>query len=384
MKYIIYFLIINLLVLFSTKSLAQPAYRIPADFENNRLYIQGFVNGKACRFLVDTGATGLVFDSKYQQAMGFSNKEAYHNSLKIKLGPFIVSKRFFVGREWSNYAQGDFNGILGWDFFEDYLVEFDYQQHQINLYSSLAAVETKYSQPIPAKPTGTFLKGLFVLPVTLHLENHEFTGDFVVDTGSARNITLTKALAKACLKRATQTVSAQLKNASPHGFNHPIYLKLSEFEFLENSFKNLIVDANPDTEFFKIQGIIGGKFLKNFKLLIDAKHKRIFVSSQAKADDFQDQLISDGMYLKKTLVKDKVLNTMGRYNTKDIQTPIRKEDEIVAVNNLPFENLGRDQFQQLTATVGATLTYTIKRKGHLLELKTELKDLLKKENNDEN
>lgn len=273
------------LSLVSAKSFAKPEYSIPFKLIDNKIIVNFEIDNVKCLFVYDTGANGIDLDSTFVSNNKINLKDILRKGLTYSSNRFSKTVKYSVARDWYKYT-GDLNqGILGGSFFEDYLIEIDYKNQLINLYNPDYVIDTDY-QKLNVKKIKNNLNfyNFFTTRLTLKLANNKIiNGDFLIDTGSSRNITLINQDLRSKCKNLN-IVKVTANNASAHGFNKSEYFQCPAIEFNNVNYDSLIIDNNVDikksNELSNYIGILGGKFLKNFKILIDYKNSNIYIKEE--------------------------------------------------------------------------------------------------------
>jgi len=268
--------------------------QVPFDLLNNHIYIDGQINGRKARLLVDTGGAylltpaavrkfGLVSmgtlaeggDGDHDMDLGFAQAKS------IQVGDAIVADPVFAVLDLGAMpkVEGvDFDGFIGYEMFRRFDITVDYEHRVLTL-----AEPTKFVPPAGAlairfdqDDRAPFIDGkLDGLPIRLW-----------VDTGSRSSLTVgTPFTRKNGLlekyRAGAETVVGQGVSGSAHA--HPTRfgrLTIGRFAIdglageLTTSDKGAFAD--PDLE-----ADLGGGTLRHFTLAIDYSAKRIYLAPNA-------------------------------------------------------------------------------------------------------
>ena len=171
---------------------------IPFDLVNNHIYVDGRIDGKPVRFLVDTGGVNLLTPAAAQRlgivgegqfaAGGVGEQKvdlALAHAQEVRIGDALLAKPVFYVVDLGDLPKAEgvtMDGLVGYELFRRFGVEIDYARHRLVLSdpakfvppAGAIAVPFQLSERIPIV-TGT-LDGL---PMRIS-----------VDTGSRASLTL--------------------------------------------------------------------------------------------------------------------------------------------------------------------------------------------------
>ncbi|UPT71843.1 MAG: hypothetical protein M0D53_05945 [Flavobacterium sp. JAD_PAG50586_2] len=97
------------------------------------------------------------------------------------------------------------DGIIGNDFFRDKIVFIDYHKEEVKISNDIKNVNLKNFYVFPF--TQDITKGV-VINLNLKIDNKDFKGNYLVDTGSPQFLTFTKTTA---LERRLDTIKSKKK-----------------------------------------------------------------------------------------------------------------------------------------------------------------------------
>ena len=290
---------------------------IPFDLVNNHIYVDGHIDGKPARFLLDTGGGNLLTPAAAKRfglqgegklAMGGSGEDRVDVALahagEVRIGDAALSKPVFYVLDLGQLAAVEgvnLDGLVGYEMFRRFDVRIDYAVRKVTL-----------SEPGKLPPPA----GATVLPFTLDEHTPIVAGTLdgvplrvTVDTGSRSALTLNSPFVRehALLKRygaETESVvgwgvgGAARGNAARFGT-----LKLGELAIDgiagELFTGNKGAFANPD-----LGGNLGGGVLRRFTVAFDYQARKMYLAPNAEygePDTFDRSglwLLADGDALK--------------------------------------------------------------------------------------
>ncbi len=273
---------------------------IPFKFINNLIFIPINVNGLELNFLLDTGVEETVLfgleDSEQNsfantekiQLKGFGNND-YVDGLK-STNNLLICKDFIdkshklyiiLDQNFNFSAQVGIpvNGIIGYKFFKNYLIETNYSNHKIIIHKEnlkiRKKINTKYS-------TSDILveKNKPYLMTKINLNQQEIETKMLIDSGSGDALWLFENQLKNNIKVPNQNFEDFLGR----GFSGEIYgkrartnkLTINKFDFenpltsfpdsLSITYSRLVQDR---------EGSIGGEILKRFDVIYDYSNQKI-------------------------------------------------------------------------------------------------------------
>lgn len=440
------FLLTILIVLSaSTSSVSQNGFSLPItqsknkfSFKliNNLIVIPVDINGKRLSFLLDTGVKSTILFGIPEDSLQLNSLQkvkvrglgqggtvdalkSENNFVKIHKAENKNQTLYVIFDESLNFSTKmgiPIHGIIGYDFFKDFIVSINYSKRRITIYNpqtykkkrckKCEEFDLKFHNGKPFIDLEVFNDDLIQETVTL-----------LIDSGSSDAL---------WMFNETDYISEgsenYFKDFLGRGLSGSIYGKRSKLNKLTigtHSLNNLNVAfpeelALENIRFFaERDGSIGGDFLRRFNVIFDYPSKRLSVK---KNGSFKDPfhynmsglvLEHDGM----TLVKD-AKSVIGTENnnvneTTSVSTiPIgtvydillvpkyivaelregspaalagmRKGDEIVNVNTKPAYKYDLDELIGLfTSKAGRRITIVYKRNGVTHKVKFVLKEMFK-------
>lgn len=278
---------------------------VPVTLINNLVFIPIKVNGVPLNFLLDTGVEEtILFSLEDNPEVSFYNSEkislrglgsedaieglkttnnileleglkSYHQLIYV-----ILDQSFNL----SSQIGIPVNGIIGYQFFKEHLVQIDYTRKKVVIYQNSDAnrkkIEKKFS---PSPITVERLKPYLVGNIAMNDSNLDVK--LLIDTGNSDSIWL--------FENLSEKIKVPAKNFEDFlgkGFSGDIEGKrarIPEFSFDKYDFKLPIV-AFPDSSSIKNVrmvkdriGSVGGEILKRFSVIFDYKNKKLYLKKNA-------------------------------------------------------------------------------------------------------
>lgn len=272
------------------------AMAIPFDLINDHIYLHAGVNGSSpLTFILDTGATSTVLDLQKAKSFGFNllpfgeidsgigvNPPVGYkitDEVSISLPGVVLSSEnlyaFSLDRTRDCLKQ-TVDGVLGEDFFRNFVVEIDYHKRRINLYDPGSFNYAGGGQSLRLERG---VESLMFTHVQLKAYGHpSITANLVVDTGGG-DLSLTKEFAEENKLLPPAKKMTPAKECGIAGSAKTTTLT-GRLEWLELGTFKL---PTPLTVFYhktaerSYNGLLGGMALKNFKVIFDYSRSRMII-----------------------------------------------------------------------------------------------------------
>lgn len=241
---------------------------VPFEVENSRMYVHGLINDRPYRFMFDTGASGygridsavveslnLAITGKSENFDGVNRSSI--NNVKVKSIKFAGIQLENVTLLSRNYNRNQNNkilhGIIGQDFWKDYLLEIDNKRQKL-IFSKKSLSKDD--------PNTIAYEDHFVIPIQIG----EIKAHAAIDTGStlAMHIPLDFAQ-KLNVSKLTEAGTARRAYTTFTFWKGTIF---DEIKIAGNTEKNLEVTFSKAARRINI----GMGFLKNYNIAIDQKN----------------------------------------------------------------------------------------------------------------
>lgn len=406
---------------------------IPFKLINNLIFIPINVNGVELNFLLDSGVEETILlslEDKTEVSLnnvekiklkGLGANEAIEglkssgNILKInELKDFNHELYIVLDQDFnfSSHVGIPVNGIIGYHFFKNQIVEVNYDRKKIIVYKNLSQkIKSKYQIiPIEIKKQKPYCNSI----VTIN--ENKMKAKVLLDLGNSDALWL--------FQDVNPLIKVPNKNFEDYlgkGFSGEIHgnrAKIETFEIGNFCFCKPIV-AMPDTISVKsvnmVQdrvGSIGGEIMKRFTTIFDYKESKLYLKKSSKFNEpFQYnrcgiEIASAGMQWVPETIKfqttyqDNTFDASGnkagsanfkykfelkpiyeisniRKNSPALEVGLQKGDVLKAINYHSVNSMSLSEINNfLKSEEGKWLNFEVERNGETLNFKFQIKELL--------
>ena len=442
MKYGVIFLFV---FIFNLSSNAQSGFEfeankskvvIPFKLINNLIFIPINVNGVELNFLLDTGVEETIL-------LSLEDKEEVnvYNVQKVKLRGLgsddaieglkstsnILSSNGYVDKSHDLYIVIDqsfnfsshigipVNGIIGYHFFKNHLVEINYDRKKIIIYKETEKIKKKIGKSFTSVPM-TIEKNKPYTTAIVDLNAKSIETKLLLDLGNSDALWLFENKEKGITKP-----ERNFEDYLGKGFSGDITgnrakiagFKLGRFEFEKpivaipdsSSIKNVSMVANRS-------GSLGGEVFKRFTIIFDYKNEKMFLRKSSHYNSRFEynmsgiELQNEGLqWVQETVPlntvvlentfdgngdREKTNNFKYKFELKPVYTVsnirknspaelsgLQKGDIIISINNVTGYKYSLQEINNLLRSEeGKWLYFEIERESKILKFKFQLKDLL--------
>ncbi|MEO7978099.1 PDZ domain-containing protein [Flavobacterium sp.] len=280
---------------------------IPFKLINNLVFIPIEVNGIELNFLLDSGVDEtILFSMEEKKEVSFNNVQkiklrglgsdeeieglkSTNNILQthgLKSTNHLVYIILDQGFNLSSHIGIPVNGIIGYKFFKNNIVEINYQKKKVVVHSNNEKIRDELGKKYKAIPI-TIEKSKPYLNATAVVNGTEILAKLLIDIGNSDSFWIFE----------NDKIELPKKNFPDFlgkGFSGDIEghrAKISKFYLADFGFKNPIV-AFPDSSSIKNVkmvrgriGSVGGEILKRFRLVLDYEDKKIYLKPNNKYNE---------------------------------------------------------------------------------------------------
>lgn len=279
---------------------------IPFKMINNLIFIPLKVNGVELNFLVDTGVEEtILFSMEDKKEVSFFNVEkislrglgsetsieglkSTNNTLETK-GLKSVNHLLYIVLDQtfnlSSHVGIPVNGIIGYNFLKNNLVEINYEKKKVIVYrdteKNKKRIEKRFLRvPITIEKSKPYIMGSVVI------NDVEIPTKLLIDVGNSDAIWL--------FENKSKSINIPIKNFEDYlgkGFSGDVEGKraqISKFSFSKFEFYNPII-AFPDSSSIKNvrmvkdrAGSLGAEILRRFDLVFDYPNQQLFFKKNGK------------------------------------------------------------------------------------------------------
>ena len=292
-----------MLVLFSTLLLlfsAIPSYDDPYVLSFKMLgrlmIIEGVADGDKGWYIVDTGAPGLVLNDKYFDGHTRNFTGTGMRDINGNMGnlPYKHIKSFEIqGLEFRKMDARVIDldhlekhkglaiaGMIGFEFFKNYEVTFDYENYQIQLIR-LDKKGNRLGRRLSPPPTDSLdlkMKGHFPF-VSANIQGQNVR--FGIDTGAEVNVLgnpLPRRLESYFVPLDTIKVAGFQKQTKRVMRGNLIPLAIGQYDYSNTEFVTYSLAAfNENSSGAALDGLLGQPFLSNYRTAINYKKRRLYL-----------------------------------------------------------------------------------------------------------
>jgi|SRR5687767_1259258 len=270
---------------------------IPFELNNKHIMVKAKVNGQPITFVLDTGDQVAIVDLDLARRMNLALRGEVRvggAGAAISTGAMVQNATFTIdglegfsqpvrmalplGKVLSPRAGRDFEGIIGQEFIQQFVVEIDYQGQLLRLHDKDKFVYNGAGESIPIK----FMHGHPILEaeVTPVGSTAPLKGKFVLDTGAGLALALYSPFVSehGLLGPETKTIRS-LGGAGAGGETTGRIGRVTELKIGSYTIKSPITMFSQDKAGAfasdQLAGNIGGRVASKFRLFLDYGRKRI-------------------------------------------------------------------------------------------------------------
>lgn len=362
-----------------------PQVEVPFTIEGYLIIVEGKVNGKPAKLILDTGAGAGLYTPKSAAKLGLpilgqamvggggeKMVPAKFTSSQIEIGGAVQEKQLGVILELPSGAKSEFDGIVGYPFLKNYVVQIDYRAKRVRF------LRPESFSPDP-KAT--------VLPMTLRMNIPEIPGridgidgSLRVDTGYSGPLTFTSPTVQK--NELNKKYSKRIETVIGQGVGGVTIGEMTRINALELggiSVPGIVTGLSGDKSGALADSgtiaLLGGEVLSRFTITLDYPGKRFFLTKNA---DFSKPFLFSRAGFSGIMEGDTYkLMTVLKEGPADL-AGIQKEEFLLRLDEKPVKSLGlsgiRDTLRQEVGTrIKASVRAT---NGTVREVVLILKDVL--------
>jgi hypothetical protein len=270
------------------------ALKIPLEIDNKIILVRMQVNNsKPLKFIFDTGASITFLSSKRVADLGLkSSGEASGEAtggritasiirgVSLKVPGAEVSNQPVAAMDIPTTPGFEFDGVIGYHFINQFVVEIDYQTKTMNLYSPRTYRYSGKGETVPlsfagGRKTPLVITNLIVegrAPVAANVElDTGFDGTLLVNSPAVKKHNLLAAMPEAVRSTARGAGGEQQRVVGPIKA-----IQLGHFTF-DKPPVVLSLDTKGGGALEENDGALGGELLRRFKLIIDYSRQRMIL-----------------------------------------------------------------------------------------------------------
>ncbi|HVS21394.1 MAG TPA: aspartyl protease family protein [Pyrinomonadaceae bacterium] len=368
------------------------ALNIPFEFEYNEIVLQVRVNNSApLKFMFDTGAGASILnarqaawlnlkqvDSVKATGVGGNVQGSLATGVSLSVpGVKVLNQRLvLLPLDFPFCEASDIDGIIGYDFIKEFVVEINYDARTLSLLDPLSYRYTGRGDMLPLTIKGTpRVHALIALPGKPPIE-----GLFEIDTGSDGALTINSPFVNR--HQLLSALSTQVSNSERGlgGESKRFDARLGNMQLGRFKINAPIVGfstaAKGSMAAEDNDGPIGNEIMRRFKVVIDYSRQRMMLEPNAHlSDPFETDMSgidfdSEGKDCRVFKVTDVAEKSPAA------EAGILSGDEIVAINDKPANQFTSTEIEKLLMQDGAEHSLTLRRANNILVVKIKLRRLV--------
>jgi hypothetical protein len=377
---------------------AQPSvYRIPFELYSNHIYLEVCINGSnPSWFILDSGAPGTYIKQEQAKALGLKFegslgvtgtgperlkavyvKGARYNlsGIELTVGQSVgLPGEFFLPLE-SSFGR-PFNGIIGYELFDRFVVEVDYAGQTINLYDTKSYRYTGTGEIIPLILNGN---KPYMNAMLTPLSGNPLASKLHIDLGSGGALGLNWNFIESNNLVASSRQTIESFSLGVGGETKTLVGRVQSLRL------GRLTIQSPTTTFALAQGRgvrsdsagrIGNQILRRFKVILDYSRKQLILEplpTLTKAYEYDMSgisLLAEGSDFKVFRVY------KLQANAPATEAGLREGDIITGVDSQPAASLTLERVRQMFKQEGLTRLLSIKRGPETLQIRLKLRRLI--------
>ena len=372
------------------KAPARPAAStatIHGEVASSIFFVPVSVNGRVFQFEIDSGFEESVLDPETVKALhltavdnhvedapGGSMQVAHVAGARLVVGGVALPPRDLAVvklRQFAPFFGHAVDGILGYDFFERFVVTLDYAERTVTIREPAS-----FTPPPGAHATPIVIRGNqpYVDAAAVLADGRSVTGSFELDTGSADVVDVHAPFvaAKRLLLPGVKTFT--MRGISLGGETLGKLARMGDLQLGDRRVRAPLFAITDDKA--ERAGQLGGGLLSRFRVTFDYERSRVFFEPNA---HFDDRFGFDRAGV--LLVADaprfdtfKVLQVLA--GTEAERAGLREGDRVKAIDGAPIAGFSLEQLREKLKTLYGKHRVTIERTGRTVELDLILHDLI--------
>lgn len=260
-----------------------PTDAVPYFSFKSNVILEGLIDDSIpTKALLDIGAWGIAIPEKFRTNHSTPGDTAKQEKVRFKVGDWERDMVATYMKDDSQFLRwyGEECVLLGWDFFDNRIIEISYKDHYIREMKrrELDSLSAEYDC-IKFIDWGKRL----IVPASVHIDNKLIEGNFWIDTGLNGTLFFTNNIPADYNLDLSNTKSGRAKNLDT---NHtPVNILKTDTIRIGNSIvtDRDIIFSNSEWFVFKKNdiyiGLIGNQFFRYFSVIFDFKRNNLYLKA---------------------------------------------------------------------------------------------------------
>ena len=285
-------------IIFLTHYVSAQIAEIPFTIEGNHMLIEVYDSKGVKRdFMFDTGAEPTLLDATlaknnglqpdgYVEVTGANDNKslAYVSNQTFSLTDKIILKKIHVILSDLSTFKNKFDGVIGYDLLEKYVVKIDYIHKKLLFYKRIKELSTSGYTAIPFRFWNDTYIAQFDISMVLQ-SGSVLKGRILFDTGAGLTLKIGEPFAKKnnLSEKIGKTVEGSargLHSASSHKLASVKEVRIDTF-----SLKDMIVQVSTNRSGVSgnadYMGIMGNVIISRFDIILDYRKKMLYLKPNA-------------------------------------------------------------------------------------------------------
>jgi PDZ domain/Aspartyl protease len=371
---------------------------IPFETYGNHLYLHGKINNAVTHdLLLDSGAADIFISQSKAQAFnlksvgkssipGGAAGQVLTNRVKgvtLQLGALTLKDEESVviptaeTTKLGQYFGRTVTGIVGYELFQQHVVEVDYQHRVLRLHRPQTYRYQGKAKPISLKVQG---ERPYVEMTVSPYGFSALKGLFLIDLGSGGALSLATGcgLDQRLIAAVPQILVRKLSTI--HGAENIRLGRIRQVQIAQQSLDRplAVFTADPKGECDRATGKIGNQILRQFKVILDYPHRQLILEPHprgASPDPYDYDL--SGLWLQATGTDFKTYRIETVYpNTPAAKAGMQSGDILKEINGQSTQKLNLPQIRQQLSQSGKNIELVVERAAKQIQTDFTLKSLL--------